>query len=209
VRQCTQQQIHFQFNNVELPKEYLKDDKSVSFEKFFDFRVKEIATANLQIIPLQAVQNKQGLSLAAKAVIKPTIPVDIPIQIECTSRTGGQWVFSTRLTVTPPAPDDTIVIHGTSSSPGSVAFVLKNSFGREIPYHAYFHQYSSEDIRVMPSKGCLIPDEQKTSAENRLVVTFAPKSGVRSATAMLIIETSEFSLFYEVRGVAPLKKGKV
>jgi hypothetical protein len=123
--------------------------------------------------------------------------------------TGAKWKFPIDLNATLPHLDDTIVIQGKAKSITSVSFSIKNTFEFALPFQAYFlNRKTAHEMQISPCQGTLVPEKDKTENDNQFVVSYQPTINGKSSNSVLVIETSEFCLFYEIRGVTPLKSRK-
>lgn len=104
-----------------------------------------------------------------------------------------------------PHIDDTIIIQGDSKKVSTVCFNLKNPYERPLNFKAYFHgKKQPVELSVSPTDGTLAPSYASTETSNQFFVSFTPHVNGKSANAMLIVETDEFALFYEIKGITPL-----
>lgn len=119
--------------------------------------------------------------------------------------TESLWNFPITLVANIPHVDDTIVIQGNSKKMSTVFFNLKNPYERPLKFKAYFHgKKQPTELSVSPTEGTLAPSYASAETTNQFFVSFTPQINGKSANAMLIVETDEFSLFYDIKGITPL-----
>ncbi|KAJ3321010.1 Cilia- and flagella-associated protein 47 [Boothiomyces sp. JEL0866] len=139
----------------------------------------------------------------------PFKPMDMHLEVVFTHlEHGGKWKYPVRLSASPPTVDDTIIIQGIIGKSSTIAFALKNPYKKQLKYSASFYRSASSEISIASNEGILIPESEQKEGDNLILLSYKPIVQGKSCVALLLIETDEFSLFYEIRGVSPLSKRK-
>jgi hypothetical protein len=140
----------------------------------------------------------------------PSKLLDANINLSFTNlETGSLWKFPIHMLATVPHIDDTIIIQGDSKNESKVCFNLKNPFERPLNFKAFFFgKRQPTDLYITPTEGTLVPSHSASEIENQFFVSFAPPVNGKSSNAMLIVETDEFALFYDIKGITPLVRKK-
>jgi hypothetical protein len=121
----------------------------------------------------------------------------------------ARWTFPVHLVSTLPTIDDTIIIQGAAKKTASVTFTLKNPLNKPIAFKSYFLKRRGPcEMNINPTEGTLIQEGNQGSNDNQFTVSYNPTSNGKSFNAIMVVDTDEFALFYEVRGVTPVVKRK-
>ena len=133
--------------------------------------------------------------------------MDEKVHVSVTAiESGTKWKFPLHMVATVPHIDDTIIIQGDSKKVSTICFKLKNPYERPLKFKAFYYKRQPTDLKVTPAEGTLAPTYSNSEADNQFFVSFTPLVNGKSSNAMLIVETEEFSLFYDIKGITPLVK---
>lgn len=122
--------------------------------------------------------------------------------------TGSAWKFPIIMLGTNPPIDDTIIIQGAAKKETVVSFNLKNPIDQALKFKAYFIRKGHSELSIRPEEGVLVPMKSQTDQDNQFFISFAPESNGKSCNASMVIETDEYSLFYDVKAITPIVKRK-
>ncbi|KAJ3253631.1 Cilia- and flagella-associated protein 47 [Boothiomyces macroporosus] len=163
---------------------------------------------NIRILESFAVE-RGSLNLKILNEFTPFKPLEMYLEVVFTHLLNGcVWKYPVRLSASPPPIDDTIIIQGVVGKTNTIAFALKNPYTKQLKYTASFYRSANGEISIGSTEGVLVPDCEQKEGDNLILLSYRPTVQGKSCMAMLLIETDEFSLFYEIRGVTSLSKRK-
>ncbi|KAJ3372164.1 Cilia- and flagella-associated protein 47 [Kappamyces sp. JEL0680] len=152
------------------------------------------------------VVDQSTLGLKVYFRFSPIKPLESQVFIVFTHiLNGSKWKFPINLLATMPRVDDTIIIQGAAKKIASVRFSLKNPLDQPLPFKAYFlNRKGAAELEIHPQEGVMVPELEQTAKDNQFTVSYNPQNNGKSCTAIMVVETAEFALFYEIRGVTPV-----
>ncbi|KAI8898560.1 hypothetical protein BC833DRAFT_589330 [Globomyces pollinis-pini] len=193
----------------DFPKEELTKSLKVTWYQYFRmeliYHAKELSSKLFSLKIMDAYVNERGkMTLNVFMEYNPIKPLDEDLELVLTHLTlGGKWKFKIKLLAIPPPPDDSILIQGLANSTSSVSFTLNNPFDKNVSFQTYFFKNYTADLVVTPKDGTLVPGD---SEQNEVTISYSPSGTAKTVQSLLVIETEEFCLFYDVKGVPPVTK---
>jgi hypothetical protein len=83
----------------------------------------------------------------------------------------------------------------------TITIICKSNEPR--PFKAFFTADTPSEFTVKPSSGMLVPEHSMTESDNRIVIGYKPAFYGRTHCGTLLVETTEGTWIYELRGAIP------
>ncbi|KAJ3272213.1 Cilia- and flagella-associated protein 47 [Terramyces sp. JEL0728] len=182
----------------DFPKEEINKSLPVPFENVVTYKVlgdpetKKIFKVRI----LESYVTERGsLNLKISNEFVAYKPADLQLEVVFTHlEHGGKWKYPVRLSASPQAVDDTIIIQGVAGKTNTIAFALKNPYKMQLKYTASFYRSASSEISIGSSEGILVPESEQQEGDNLIMLSYKPTMQGKSCVALLLIEVIVFNV---------------
>ncbi|KAI9094050.1 hypothetical protein DFS34DRAFT_665616 [Phlyctochytrium arcticum] len=146
-----------------------------------------------------------GMLVRVKARYTPQRPINTTYTLTLIpSDPPSRYNLPLTLTSHPPSLDDTITIEGILNKLSCVSFTITSRVSYDRPFRAFLvEQRRGDEFVVFPKEGVLVPEVNRQEGQNVIVVGYRAREYGKVGMGMLVIECSDVSWTFDLRGVPP------